>query len=154
EKINPRQELNDNPPLYLFLRLIVIKCFLLGEMTQNRKSHYSGLQGLMRRPSCSTAPTMSVGVFDCEVVPAIHGRGVQVWDVLEHNHENVLIGRNCLSTGEITFSVLIAIFGIVLFIDTKEWMRRRQLPEDSRNVYQIRFLTENIQAVKMSKRAL
>ena len=70
------------------LSLIVIKCFLLAEMTQNRKSHYSGLQGLMRRPSCSTAPTMSVGVFDREVVPAIHGRGVQVWDVREHNHEN------------------------------------------------------------------
>jgi len=31
---------------------------------------------------------MSVRVFDREVVPAIHGRGVQVWDVREHNHEN------------------------------------------------------------------
>ncbi|WZZ09784.1 hypothetical protein YC2023_095705 [Brassica napus] len=57
-------------------------------MTQNHKSHYSGLQGLMRRQSCSTAPTMSIGVFDREVVPTIQGRGVQVWDVREHNHEN------------------------------------------------------------------
>nr|VDD32451.1 unnamed protein product [Brassica oleracea] len=50
-------------------------------MAQNSKSYYSGPQGLMRRPSCSTAPTMSIEVFDHEVVPAIHGRGLQVWDV-------------------------------------------------------------------------
>ncbi|CAH8375109.1 unnamed protein product [Eruca vesicaria subsp. sativa] len=66
------------------------------EMAQSSTSHDSGPQGLMRRPSRSAATTMSIEVFDHEVVPASLGTIAPILRVAaEIEHERPRVAYLC-----------------------------------------------------------
>uniref|UniRef100_A0A0D3E2V1 1,3-beta-glucan synthase n=1 Tax=Brassica oleracea var. oleracea TaxID=109376 RepID=A0A0D3E2V1_BRAOL len=65
-------------------------------MAQSSTSHDSGPQGLMRRPSRSAATTMSIEVFDHEVVPASLGTIAPILRVAaEIEHERPRVAYLC-----------------------------------------------------------
>ncbi|KAG2328799.1 hypothetical protein Bca52824_011527 [Brassica carinata] len=65
-------------------------------MAQSQTSHDSGPQGLMRRPSRSAATTMSIEVFDHEVVPASLGTIAPILRVAaEIEHERPRVAYLC-----------------------------------------------------------
>lgn len=82
--------------------------YLQGEMAQSQVSHDSGPQGLMRRPSRSAATTMSIEVFDHEVVPASLGTIAPILRVAaEIEHERPRVAYLCMIP---FFSLLFLLF--------------------------------------------